>query len=133
MGVNNDDWAEFVARAEGLDPRPEEASLYALWRYHGQVCNGGHHQYFWNLHDQTDDWERAVGAAAEIGCADIADLLKAAIAVWRGKPRNPGPNAMAFLASSREGEFDEFDDLFAAREAALEAAMRAAAAPAKEA
>lgn len=127
MTLSDDPWNAFVAEAEAALAGDVPLTPYhALWAYHAQVCNGGHHQYFQNLHDAPDQWRLAVEGARRVGADEVAANLAAAIALHDSKPRRRFKNAVEFLTSAREGEFDEIDDRFYELESDLQRALMAA-------
>ena len=127
--MNPDDriWNAFRDNCvEVSDPVAANEPLCALWVYHGQVCNGGHHQYFQNIFERPEEWRLAVTGARSIGADEIAENLSAAIAAWEGHRRKLLRNVFSFAKSAREGEFEDFDDRFFKLEPEFQEAFYAA-------
>ena len=120
MTPEDQSWNAFLDRSCGLaEPIGAEVPFYALWLYHGQVCNGGHHQYFQNLFDRRADWDLAAEAARLVGAMDVAENLEAAIRAWDRRGRSKIRTLFAFSASAQEREFEAFDARFFGMEKAL--------------
>ncbi len=88
-----------------------------VWRYAGEVNNGGHAQYFMNLEaagwpDGLEVVPEATATLRSIGLAALAEVLDRALVRWRGAARLAPADLMEASAIFEEREFDDLDRAF---------------------
>jgi hypothetical protein len=92
-----------------LDQRP--AAL--VWRYSGEINNGGHLQYFHNLDDQIAAVvSETVIALHSLGRDDYAAVLAEAYRRWESAARLRPADVMEYSVVAQELEFDDLDNAF---------------------
>jgi hypothetical protein len=107
------DRADMPSQVRGL-PRHWRAVFTVCW-LEFEVCNGGHHQFFWNwegkLHAET------LADLDLIGAADAATILRDALRVFKShdyvrKKAVAGGSLLDFAAHNPERELSPLDHAF---------------------
>jgi hypothetical protein len=96
--------------SELADLEPIQRRLALVLRYEGEVCNGGHLQYFTN--DAGEYADDTVTALRAIGANDLATILTEATARWTSAARLGPADADEYVAVALEQEFRDLDDAF---------------------
>ena len=114
-------WNAFVdllwmERYEDLSTEQRPAQL--VFKYDGEVQNGGHLQYFENGRGQHLD--ETIDALGLLGATCEQRVLREAVALWRARARPRIQTAQQFCETALEGEFSEFDRRFLACTASLQ-------------
>ena len=112
-GFAVESWNAFIkllATAEAVELHPTQRSAYFVFWYESEVQNGGHLQYFYNR--GPDEASQAAASLRLLGATAHAELLSAALAAWRSRPR-PAPDTIDdFAAEAMAAEFATHDERF---------------------
>src|SRR5262249_36215166 len=100
------DQATYESSAAGVT-KGQRAILTCSW-YDYEVCNGGHHQFFWNSTGIV--WEDALSGFRAMGALEHAQVLEAAVACFPGRrPSKDRQDRYTQLAAIAESDLDSLD------------------------
>lgn len=80
---------------------PASRGLIAAWAcrwYYSEVCNGGHHQFFWNSTGMV--WEEALVGFRLFGCDDNFEVLASAVNLF-------GKKSPSFDRTERQAQLNQ--------------------------
>ena len=92
------------------DLSTEQRPAQLVIKYEGEVQNGGHLQYFENGRGQYLD--ETIAALGLLGATCQQQVLREAVALWRGHARPRIQTAQQFCETALKGEFSDFDKRF---------------------
>lgn len=86
-----------------------QRALYSSYWYHYEVCNGGHHQFFWNSTGIL--WDEALAGLIMVGAAKYAVILKSAISLFpNGSPSKSRKRRMVEVNKIPKEKLQRLDD-----------------------
>ena len=102
---------DLIANEDELDLNPTQRAAQLAFRYHAEVENGGHLQYFEN--HAGGKAEATLPVLRSIGASKQAEVLQAALRQWTSVARQPAGTVEEYVENALEGEFDEYDHRYA--------------------
>ncbi len=85
-----------------------QRAVYSSYWYHYEVCNGGHHQFFWNSTGIL--WDEALAGLVMVGAAKYAAILKSAISLFpKGFPSKSRKKRMVQVDKIPKEKLERFD------------------------
>jgi hypothetical protein len=86
-----------------------QRAVYSSYWYDYEVCNGGHHQFFWNSTGIL--WGEALAGLVMVGAGKYAAILKAAISLFpNGFPSKSRKKRMAEVEKIPKEKLERLDD-----------------------